>query len=246
MFTAGFPGSPRDETAAAKRIGGPSRLRACRAADAAADCGRRASGGAGELRRADRSQQRYSALVSFAGRGRACESRAVRRGRGRAVPRLQPSALGQADGAVGASARRLRARSSVCPSSRSASGITCASSPADSAKERRSKTATSASSLPFRSARRSCARSIYSRNSFVARSSAAASRLAPRPFPARRAAAAVRPRRVHDGRSDRPHARVDVPAARPLEHGAFARGAGAVPVASLCRVRTDRANRTSS
>src|SRR5438876_954824 len=58
-----------------------------------------------------------------------------------------------------------------------------------------------------------------------------------RPFPARRSATALRPRTVHDGRPHRPHARLDVPAPRPLEHGPFARSARAVPLAPLRRFR---------
>ena len=62
MFTAGFPGSParRDRRSQAHRRA--SRLRAHRAADAAAGRRRRPPRGPGRVRRADRRQQRRSRL----------------------------------------------------------------------------------------------------------------------------------------------------------------------------------------
>ena len=68
VFTAGFPGSQSDETEAARPVAEHLGLRACRAADAAADCGRSAPGGAARVRRADRRESAHSALVSVARR----------------------------------------------------------------------------------------------------------------------------------------------------------------------------------
>ena len=102
VFTAGFPGSQhrRDRSRARSRRAPrlPS-MSCCRsqpqtAADVLPAVQRAFDEPIGR-------QFGHSALVSFAGRRRACQGRAVRRGRRRAVPGLQPPALGAADGIAG-------------------------------------------------------------------------------------------------------------------------------------------------
>ena len=166
----------------------------------------------------------------------------MRRGRGRIVPRLQPPALGAADGAV-ADARRTAAgaleRLPELPLrkwnyARQLAGRFRDGALLDDGYERFF-AAVSISTPDLRSR-------IY-RPDFFERE-AARSSIEHARWPSSRPAngSPVRPRAIHDGRPHGPHAGLDVPAARPREHGAFARSAGAVPVAPLCRFRADRAD----
>ena len=187
-------------------------------------------------------------VVSFAGRGRACEGRAVRRGRRRIVPRLQPPALGAADGALAGACRRsagLLERLPELPSRkwnyvRQLAGRFREGASLDDGYERFF--AAVSISTPELRAR------IYDRDFFERRAGSATASSSARStyFPPDERAAALRSRAVHDGRPHRPHARVDVPAARPREHGPFARSARAVPVAPLRRFRADHADRAQA
>ena len=119
------PASPArrvDETAAAARIAEHLGCEHVVLPMRAADRRRRPARGPGGFDEPTAANSRDSALVSVARRGRACEGRAVRRRRRRAVPRLQPPALGAADGALAAAHRGARGRRPArraCPSFRS-------------------------------------------------------------------------------------------------------------------------------